>query len=297
MGSRARFVLAAVLAMLLAACATAPGKQEDVPAAAAPPPPPPRDEATAAAIERVLAGDHRSAANRARDGWRHPADTLLFFGIKPDMTVAELWPGAGGWYTEVLAPLLAEHGRLYAAQVAATPGNAFTASVLAAYRAKLDARPDLYGKVMVTTLGPGGADFAPPGSCDLVLTFRNLHNWMNQGYEKEAIAAMHRALKPGGILGVVDHRADPARPPDPRASNGYVSEAYAIWLFEAAGFVLVGTSEVNANPNDSKDYEQGVWTLPPELRQGTRDRAKYEAIGESDRFTLKFRKMGSDPIS
>ena len=163
MGSRARFVLAGVLAVLLAACATAPGKPEAVPAAAAPPPPP-RDEATAAAMERVLAGDHRSAANRARDGWRHPVDTLLFFGIKPDMTVAELWPGAGGWYTEVLAPLLAEHGKLYAAQVPATAGNAFTDSVLAAYRAKLDARPDLYGKVTVTTLGPGGADFAPPGS-------------------------------------------------------------------------------------------------------------------------------------
>lgn len=300
MGSRAGYVLPVLLAVLLAGCATAPGRPEDVPPAAAPPPPsPPRDQATAAAIERVLAGDHRSAADRARDGWRHPVDTLLFFGIKPDMTVAELWPGAGGWYTEVLAPLLAERGKLYAAQVPATPANAFTDSVLGAYRARLDARPDLYGKVTVTTLGPGGGDIAPPGSCDLVLTFRNLHNWMNLGYEKEAIAAMYRALKPGGILGVVDHRADPAKPPDPRASNGYVSEAYAITLFESAGFELVEKSEINANPNDTKDYEQGVWTLPPELRQGARDRAKYEAIGESDRFTLKFRrkKMGSDPIS
>ena len=288
MESRARVVVTGVLAVLLAACAPAP-RQPEVPPPAAPAAPP-RDAATAAAIERVLAGEHRSAANRARDGWRHPVDSLLFFGIKPDMTVAELWPGAGGWYTEVLAPLLAERGRLYVAQVPATPPNAFTDSILAAYRAKLDARPDLYGKVSITTLGPAGGDIAPPGSCDLVLTFRNLHNWMNLGYAKEAIEAAHRALKPGGILGVVDHRADPAKPPDPRASNGYVNEAYAITLIESAGFELVGKSEINANPNDTKDYEQGVWALPPELRQGNRDRAKYEAIGESDRFTLKFRK-------
>ena len=287
MGSPARLVLCC-MAVLLAACAAAPrqpaGTQSAAPAAA------PRDAVTAAAIERVLAGEHRSDANRARDTWRHPLDTLLFFGIKPDMTVVEVWPGAGGWYTEVLAPLLAEHGKLYVAQIPAEPGNAFATSMLAAYAAKLEARPDLYGKVTVTTLGPGGADIAPPGSCDLVLTFRNLHNWMNQGYAPDAFAAMNRALKPGGILGVVGHRGDPSKPQDPRASNGYVTEAYAIALIESAGFELVARSEINANPNDTRDYEQGVWTLPPELRQGSRDRAKYQAIGESDRFTLKFRK-------
>jgi len=287
MGSPARLVLCC-MAVLLAACAAAPrqpsGTQSAAPAAA------PRDAVTAAAIERVLAGEHRSEANRARDTWRHPLDTLLFFGIKPDMTVVEVWPGTGGWYTEVLAPLLAEHGKLFAAQIPAEPGNAFATSMRAAYAAKLDARPDLYGKVTVTTLGPGSAEIAPPGSCDLVLTFRNLHNWMNQGYAPDAIAAMNRALKPGGILGVVDHRGDPSKPQDPRASNGYVTEAYAIALIESAGFELVARSEINANPNDTRDYEQGVWTLPPELRQGSRDRAKYQAIGESDRFTLKFRK-------
>jgi Predicted methyltransferase len=201
-----------------------------------------------------------------------------------------VWPGAGGWYTEVLAPLLAEHGKLFAAQIPAGPGNAYATAMRAAFTAKLEARPDLYGKVTVTTLGPGGADIAPPGSCDLVLTFRNLHNWMNQGYAAEAFAAMNRALKPGGILGVVGHRGDPSKPQDPRATNGYVSEAYAIALIESAGFELVARSEINANPNDTRDYEQGVWTLPPELREGNRDRAKYQAIGESDRFTLRFRK-------
>src|SRR6188508_451762 len=194
-----RSVLAVFATCLLVACASAPKVAVPVP----PPAPqrPPRDEATATAIELALAGAHRSAENRTRDEYRHPLDTLLFFGIKPDMTVAELWPGAGGWYTEVLAPLLAENGRLYAAQVPAAPPNAFTDSILAAYRAKLDARPDLYGKVSITTLGPAGGDIAPPGSCDLVLTFRNLHNWMNLGYAKEAIEAAYRALKPGGILG------------------------------------------------------------------------------------------------
>ena len=180
---------------------------------------PPRDAATAAAIERVLGGEHRSAENRARDAYRHPLETLLFFGIKPHMTVVEVWPGAGGWYTEVLAPLLADQGKLYAAQVPATPGNEFVQSGLASFAQKLAARPDLYGKVRVTTLGPDGGDIAAPGSCDMVLTFRNLHNWMNLGYAREAFVAMHRALKPGGILGVVEHRADPALPPDPRATQ------------------------------------------------------------------------------
>jgi predicted methyltransferase len=275
-------------AVLLAACTAVPPKPVEAPPSA--PAAAPRDQVTAAAIERVLSGEHRSAANRARDPWRHPLDTLLFFGIRPDMTVLEMWPGAGGWYTEVLAPLLGARGKLYVAQIPTDPRNAYVSATLAAFAAKLEARPDLYDKVTVTTLGVGGGDIAPPGICDLVLTFRNLHNWMNQGYAKEAFMAMHRALKPGGILGVVGHRGDPAKPQDPRATNGYVNEEYAISLIESAGFELIEKSELNANPRDTKDYEQGVWTLPPDFRQGNRDRAKYEAIGESDRFTLKFRK-------
>jgi len=205
------------------------------------------------------------------------------------MTVAEVWPGSG-WYTEVLAPLLAANGRLYAAQMPPDPRNPYVTASLADYQAKLAARPDLYGQVTVTTLGADGGEIAPPASCDLVVTFRNLHSWMNLGYAPEALSAMHRALKPGGILGVVDHRADSARPQDPRATNGYVNEQYAIELIESAGFELLERSAINANPQDTKDYEQGAWSLPPDLRQGNRDRAKYLAIGESDRFTLKFRK-------
>jgi predicted methyltransferase len=277
-------VTAALAACLLGACVSVP-HQPDPPRGA-----PPRDEATAAQIERVLAGEHRLAENRARDVHRHPLETLLFFGIKPDMTVVEVWPGAGGWYTEVLAPLLAERGKLYAAQVAAAPDNAFVTANLKSFADKLATRPDIYGKVEVTTLGRGNGPIAPPGSADLVVTFRNVHNWMSLGLAPEAFAAMYQALKPGGILGVVEHRGDPAKPQDPRATSGYVNEEYAIALIEAAGFELVARSEINANPRDTKDHEQGVWTLPPNYRLGNRNREKYQAIGESDRFTLKFRK-------
>lgn len=276
-------LLTSLAAALLAACATNPTAPPPAPAA------PPRDEASAAALEHVLAGEHRSPENRARDAWRHPLDTLLFFGIKPEMTVVEVWPGAGGWYTEVLAPFLG-HGKLYAALMPPEPQNEYVTAGRKSFADKLAARPDLYGKVALTDLGPGSFYIAPPGSADLVVTFRNLHNWMSSGFEKEALAEMYRALKPGGILGVVGHRGNPDKPQDPRAASGYVNEQYAIELIQAAGFQLVARSEINANPKDTKDYEQGVWTLPPVYRLGNRDRAKYEAIGESDRFTLKFRK-------
>jgi predicted methyltransferase len=161
---------------------------------------------------------------------------------------------------------------------------------LKSFADKLAARPDLYGRVEVTSLGPGKFAIAPPGTADLVVTFRNIHNWMNLGFAAEAFGEMYRALKPGGILGVVEHRGDPAKPQDPRATSGYVNEQYAIAMIEAAGFKLVARSLVNDSPKDTKDYPQGVWTLPPNYRLGNRDRAKYEAIGESDRFTLKFRK-------
>jgi predicted methyltransferase len=267
----------------LAACATGPS---------APPAsrPPPRDAATAAAIERALAGDHRSAESRARDAFRHPVDTLLFFGLEPDMTVVEVWPGAEGWYTEVLAPVLAGRGRLFAALMPPQPDNEYVTASLRRYEDKLASRPDLYGTVTVTRLGADVFDVAPAGSADMVVTFRNLHNWMNLGFAKEAVAEMVRALKPGGVLGVVEHRGPPEKPQDPRAANGYVSEQYAIDLITSVGFVLEARSEINANPKDTKDYEQGVWALPPTYRAGKRDREKYEAIGESDRFTLRFRK-------
>ncbi len=275
-----------LLIVLLAGCAAAPPKAP-TPVAA---PPLPRDAPTAAAIEHALAGDHRAPGNRGRDAQQHPEDTLLFFGIKPDMTVAEVWPGTNGFYTEILAPLLAEHGKLYEAQMPAAPGNEYVTGSLATFAAKLAARPDVYGRVTMTSLGAAGGDLAPPGSCDLVVTFQGIHNWMNLGFAREAFAAMNRALKPGGTLGVVESRAAAGKPQDPRASNGYVDEKFAIALIESSGFELIARSPVNDNPRDTKDYEQGVWSLPPDYRQGNRDRARFEAIGESDRFTLKFRK-------
>jgi predicted methyltransferase len=165
-----------------------------------------------------------------------------------------------------------------------------------AYRAKLAARPDLYGKVLVTTLGPAGSDgktqaIAPAGSADLVVTFRNLHSWMMIGYERQALVAMRDALKPGGVLGIVENRGNPKFPQDPKAASGYVNEQYAIDMIEKAGFKLVARSEINANPRDTKGYEHGVWTLPPTYALGDKDRARYAAIGESDRFTLKFAKV------
>jgi Predicted methyltransferase len=244
-------------------------------------------EETAAALERILAGDHRSAENKARDVYRHPKETLLFFGIRPEMRVVEVWPGAG-WYTEIIAPLVKGSGRYYAAQYVPNPESRYVSRLLEEYDRKLRSRPDLYGEVIVTAFGPRNTELAPPESVDMILTFRNIHNWMAEDWASEAFAAMYRALKPGGVLGVVEHRGDPSKPQDPRAKSGYVNEDYAIELIERAGFRLVAKSEVNANPRDTKDYEQGVWTLPPTFRLGDRDREKYAQIGESDRFTLKF---------
>lgn len=244
-------------------------------------------EETVHALDRVLTGVHRSAENRARDAYRHPRETLLFFGIRPDMHVVEVWPG-GGWYTEVVAPLVRGQGKYYAAQFQPDPQSSFITEALRAYREKLEANPELYGEVEVTSLGPSGGEIAPEGSVDMVLTFRNIHNWMARDWAPQAFAAMYRALKPGGILGVVEHRGDPGVPQDPQAKSGYVREDYAIRMIEEAGFKLVAKSEVNANPKDTKDYEQGVWTLPPTYRMGERDREKHAEIGESDRFTLKF---------
>jgi predicted methyltransferase len=263
----------AVAAVLLAGCAS----------------PPASDPKTLGALAAVLAGEHRSPDSRARDAYRHPKETLEFFGLRQDMTVVELWPGAG-WYTEILAPLLRDRGHLYAATLDANSGE-YAKSVVETYRSKLQLRPDLYGKVTVTTLAapPARNEIAPPGSADLVLTFRNLHNWMMFGWERQALEAIHVALKPGGVLGIVGHRGDPKMPQDPKAASGYVNEEHAIRLIEAAGFRLVAQSEINANPKDTKDYEKGVWTLPPGFADG--DEARYRQIGESDRFTLKFVKQ------
>jgi predicted methyltransferase len=271
----ARFCWLVLSAIILTGCATTPAT----------------DPATNAALDTVLRGEHRAPEHRARDIYRHPKETLEFFGIRQDMTVVEVWPGAG-WYTEILAPLLKDRGQLYSALLDPAAGE-YAKRTVETYKEKLRMRPDLYGKVIMTTLAapPAKNEIAPAGSADLVLTFRNLHNWMMFGWERDALAAMHAALKPGGVLGVVAHRGDPKLPQDPKAASGYVNEEYAIRMIEAAGFQLVGRSEINANPKDTKAYEKGVWTLPPGFADG--DAERYKQIGESDRFTLKFVKKAT----
>jgi predicted methyltransferase len=191
-----------------------------------------------------------------------------------------------------VAPLVRARGQYHAAVVAGDPGSRFLTARLATYRRLLASRPDLYGGVKVATFPLDGRDVVPEGSVDMVLSFSDLHEWMALGHAQQALATIYRALAPGGVFGVVDNRGDPAVPQDPQAKMGYVRQDYAIRLIQAAGFRLVATSEVNANPGDTKNYPCGVWALPPDYRLGSIDRAKYEAIGESDRFTLKFVKPG-----
>lgn len=247
-------------------------------------------------VAAALAGEHRAAANRARDEFRHPAETLAFFGLEPEMTVVELWPGTG-WYTEVLAPVLAGEGRLIAAGWPEDVPQEALARIAAAYADKLEAEPDVYGEVeVVAFLPPSRLCLSEPGSADLVLTFRNLHNWLATDTLDDVFAAAYAVLREGGTLGVVEHRAAPGTALEPMKESGYVTEAHAIERARAAGFELVAKSEINANPRDTKDHPKGVWTLPPRLALGEQDRAKYLAIGESDRMTLRFvRPVGGPP--
>lgn len=244
-------------------------------------------EAAATALDGVLAGSQRTAADRSRDPYQHPKATLLFFGIRTNTRVLQVWPESG-WYTKILAPLVRAKGRYFAAVIAPDPGSRFLQVRRTDYDRLLASRPDLYSGVKVLTFPLDGNDVVPAGSVDMVLSFRDLHEWMALGDAQQALATIYRALRRGGVFGVVDNRGNPAVPQDPQAKNGYVRQDYAIRMIEAAGFRLVATSELNANPKDTKNYPAGVWTLPPDYRLGNIDRAKYEAIGESDRFTLKF---------
>ena len=240
------------------------------------------------ALDQALAGPHRSEANKARDAARHPKETLLFFGLRADQKVIELSPG-GGWYTEILAPVLRERGTLYAA---ASPrdGTAYEVESRTGFEDKLKADPARYDRVRLGTLSKGASfvDIQVPGGADLVLTFRNVHNWIEAGHLDDTLKAVYTALKHGGVLGVEEHRASPGITLEQIKKTGYVSEVYLIERAKAAGFQLAGRSEVNANPKDGHDHPNGVWSLPPSLRGGEADRARYIAIGESDRMTLKF---------
>jgi predicted methyltransferase len=252
------------------------------------------------ALERAVAGNWRMDAEKARDQYRHPAETLAFFGIKPTDTVVEIYPG-GGWYTAILGPYLKTGGgKLYAAHPdpASSPGNKANVD---AYTAAFVQHPETYGAIEVTIASKQSSAMAPDGTADAVLTFRNIHNWMAGGYAEKIFADAYRALKPGGVLGVEEHRMPSARDQDLTASTGYVQQSYVIQLGERAGFKFEESSEINANKKDTADHPLGVWMLPPNMRApapGTPEAAgydpeKYKAIGESDRMTLRFRKAAT----
>lgn len=245
---------------------------------------------SSAQLARSATGAHRDPGNADRNTYRHPNETLEFFGLEPTMTVVEIWPSRG-WYTEILAPFLRADGKYYAAGFALTAKRTpeWRKKMQRDFEKKLAARPSLYDRVVVTELSiPERTEIAPPGTANMVLTFRNVHNWMKGSYAPQMFEAMYKALEPGGVLGVVEHRAKPGTSLEKMIESGYVTEAQVKKLAKQAGFRFVAASEVNANSKDTADHPMGVWTLPPTLRLGDKDREKYIAIGESDRMTLKF---------
>ncbi|MCD7099150.1 methyltransferase [Stenotrophomonas sp. MMGLT7] len=268
----------------MTAQATAPGQAAGAAAPAKDP------VAVDPALQAAVGGSWRTPEFVQRDRYRNPAQTLAFFGLKPDQTVIEITPG-GGWYSEILAPYLRGQGRYVAAVVdpQAVPegrGRDYQAGARKQLQDKFAAAPAQYDKAAIVAYSPSAPVFGPPGSADLVLTFRNVHNWRMSGQAEDMFKGFHDVLKPGGVLGVVEHRASADVPADDR--SGYVGQAQVIAMAEAAGFRLAGSSEVNANVRDTKDHPNGVWTLPPTNRHDAEDADRYQAIGESDRMTLKF---------
>ncbi len=244
-------------------------------------------DAAKQALKQAVAGPQRTEANRARDAYRHPVQTLSFFGVKPRDTVVELWPG-GGWYTEILAPYLAAKGTL----IAAAPAGKGAESMAK----RFDANPALFGKVQRANFPTvfGGTGVAP-GTADVVLTFRNVHNWKmgymqpdKADYSEAAFREIFAMLKPGGVLGIEDHRLPESASAERERESGYIKVSTVRALAEKAGFRFDGESEINANPKDTTDWPKGVWTLPPTFALGDQDKAKFAAIGESDRMTLRF---------
>lgn len=241
-------------------------------------------------LKAAVAGSQRTPAFVARDVWRHPVETLSFMGIKPGMTVVEVSPGAG-WYTEILAPYLRDKGQLILAASDPNSSNEYARRSAERLKKKLDAQPAVYDKVKLGIFEPPAKlNYAPAGSVDLVLTFRNVHNWAADGdsVTKTVFQSMYDVLKPGGVLGVVDHRLPPNRELDPKFGSGYVHVAYVLRMAQSVGFKLLDQSEVNANAKDTADHPGGVWALPPTYANKDKDRLRFETIGESDRMTLKF---------
>lgn len=246
-----------------------------------------------AALTALLGGPHRVAANVERDAARHPVETLTFFGITPSQTVIEVGAG-GGYYTELLAPLLAAKGRYLVAGPAGPDAGGPADKMSTVYGRRLDLMlaksPEVFGKAERIVIGPPPFKLGDDGKADLVIAIREMHNWQRNGQLDAYLAAIHAALKPGGTFGVVQHRAKAGTKGEDTAESGYLAEEWVVEKVKAAGFELVERSEINANPKDTKDYPKGVWTLPPNFREGDKDRAKYAAIGESDRMTLRFKK-------
>ena len=270
------FATAAVLASaLLAGCATSPASSS-------------ANGADRAALQAAVDATQRSAADRNRDVHRHPVESLAFLEVKPTDTVIEISPSAG-WYSDILAPYLRDGGTYVAATGAAAPDSA-GGKRNAALQAKFAATPGHYGQPQWREYDGKTPDLGAAGQADVVLTFRNVHNWVGGGNADAYFKAFFAALKPGGTLGVVEHRAKPGTDLETMKKSGYLTEALMIELATGAGFVLDARSEVNANPKDTADHPNGVWTLPPSNRHDAADAAKYAAIGESDRMTLRFRK-------
>lgn len=242
-------------------------------------------------LQQAVDAPSRRPQNRDRDMYRNPQETLEFFGIEPEMTVVEVWPGAG-WYSEIIAPFLAAEGTFYAAHFPEDTDSDFYRTARGNYLDFLNTS-NVYANVQVTEFDPGNAhDIAPEGSADMVLTFRNLHNWyMRDGEEglEQAMDAFYQALRPGGVLGVVDHRLPEDRDDEEAETSGYIKQSWVVEAAERAGFELEDESDINANPDDTADHDDGVWALMPTLRGGDPDGSLME-VGESDRFTLKFRK-------
>jgi predicted methyltransferase len=261
-----------VLSSLLALAATPVLAQTPAPAAPQP--------GASVTLEQAVAGSWRSPQNKARDAYRHPLQTLQFFGVKPNMTVIEIWP-SGGWFTEILAPYLNAQGHY----IGAVPPGSKSAAAL---KKKFSFAPQQFGNARLMEFDDKSPVLGAPGSADMVLTFRNVHNWAADGNADAMFKAFYAVLKPGGVLGVEDHRADKGKTLDQVVNTGYLPTDYVIKLATDAGFKLDGQSEVNANPKDNHDHPKGVWTLPPTLELGDKDKATYQAIGESDRMTLRF---------